>query len=219
MKNYANVCENEVSRMTKIGFLSRILHSDSELERILMSIKSRIISEIGALDSLEAGKMPDFSRQIELIKELYDTGFENEALTCLQIMELRIDELFPSLKSWLMLQKRQFNIIDPSTNKGVKQPIFIESFVENNNVFEVVYCLDGNQDDVNPEWQNIAFLSSDLLEFARQAGLNEVVFDNSNHLGEHIQQELKQPLFSHIQENIEVYIKNYLKAGWPIVKI
>lgn len=205
--------------MTKVDFLNRIQQSPEELERLLVNTKTRILNEIGRMDCNENNPMPDFASQMALIMELQDYGFEREAFECIKIMGTRIDELNPALKAWYGLQMKYFGMPFTPTPKKINQPIFIETFIENNGVLEVTYCLDGVQDDVNPEWNTSALLASDLLEFAKECGLNTVVIDSADHAGQHIQDSMKQPIFSHVQENIETYIKNYLRAGWPSVKI
>lgn len=218
MNDYTKVLEKQVTAKSKIDFLNTIMLNNEELDRLITNTRLRILNQIGALDWSETNPMPNFSEQIKLILELHDYGLIEDAKACLYIMGMRIEEFNPSLKNWYQLQLNQFKLPSKATKERINYRIFIESFTIDNSIVEVEFCNYLLKDE-NPEWLRVAFLERDLLEFARSCGLNLEVSDEVNHLGEHIQSEMKRPLFTHLQENLETYIVNYLKQGWPRVKI
>lgn len=218
MNDYTKVMEKPLEPKSKIDFITTIMHNNDELERLITNTRLRILNQIGALDWNETNPMPDFSEQIKLILELHDYGLIEDAKACLYIMAIRIEEFNPTLKPWYQLQLHQFSMPSKAVKEKIRHRIFIESFEINNGIVEVEFCNYLLRND-NPDWQKRAFLEKDLVEFARACGLNVEVSDTVNHLGEHIQNEMKAPLFTHLQENLEVFITNYLNQGWPTVKI
>ncbi len=219
MNHYTKLIENPVTTMTKLDFVDRIHSSPEELEMFLLKTKTRILREISALDSNDERSEPLYAQQIELIKELNEYGFEAEAIGCLTIMQARIMELTPTLRPWLNLHLKEFGVIGLTKRLETKAPIFIETFYEHNNVLRVTWCVDGDQNSTNPNWHDSALLGSDLLKFARDLGLNTVVIDEVYHAGQHIQKEMKRPMFNHVQENIELFIKQYIQAGRELVEL
>lgn len=218
MNDYTKVLDKPVTAKSKIDFLQTMIHSNEELERLITNTRLRLLNQIGKLDWSETNPMPDFSEQIKLILELHDYGLIEDAKACLLIMGMRIEEFNPNLKPWYQLQLNQFKMPSKTTKERINYRIFIESFTIDNSIVEVEFCNYLLKDE-NPDWQRVAFLERDLIEFARSCGLNIEVSDEVDHLGEHIQKELKAPLFTHVQENLETYITNYLKQGWPRVRI
>jgi hypothetical protein len=218
MNDYTKVMEKPLEPKSKIEFMTTIMHNNDELERLITNTRTRILNQIGALDWNELNPMPDFSEQIKLILELHDYGLIEDAKACLYIMGIRIEEFNPTLKPWYQLQLHQFQMPSNTIKEKVRHRIFIESFEINNGIVEVEYCNYLLRND-NPDWEKRAFLESDLIGFAMQSGLNVQVSDSVDHLGEHIQKEIKSPLFTMLQENIESVISNYLNQGWPTVKI
>lgn len=218
MNDYTNVMEKPLDSRSKIDFLSKMIHNSEELERLINRTRTRILNQIGALDWNETNPSPDFSEQIKLILELHDYGLIEDAKTCLYIMGARIEEFNPTLKPWYQLQLNQFKLPSKTIKDKIRHRIFIENYNIENGIVDVEYC-NYEERNENPEWQKVAFLERDLVEFARLSGLNIEISDQVGHMGEHIQSETKAPLYTNIQENLELYISNYLQKGCPRVKI
>lgn len=229
MKNeYANVTEkiNCANAHCQIKQMS-----DQTKEMLMYKTRLRILNEISALEenfwnatefNAVINPIP-FDKQMVLIQELHEYGFIEETKVCLNIMEMRINEMFQELSSWFRVQKSAFGFTVSGPKKGKKRnKIFIEVYnVSQNNIIEVTYCyhvslkLEGNI-----QWYKAALTYDDLVFYMENNGYNFLFEDMPNPIsGEHFQKEVKNNLAVYLQENIDKIIKEYIEEGYELIEL
>lgn len=229
MKNeYANVTEkiNCANAHCQINQMS-----DQTKEMLLYKTRLRILNEISALEenfwnatefNAVINPIP-FDKQMVLIRELHEYGFIEETKVCLNIMEMRINEMFQELSSWFRVQKASFGFTVSGPKKGNKRnKIFIEVYdISQNNIIEVTYCYEVSlklKQDI--EWHKVALTYDDLVYFMENNGYNFLFEDMPNPIsGEHFQKEVKNNLAVYLQENIDKIIKEYIEEGYELIEL
>lgn len=229
MKNeYANItekinCANAHCLITKM--------SDNTKEMLLYKTRLRILNEISALEdnfwnatefNAKINPIP-FDKQMVLIQELFEYGFIEETKTCLNIMEMRINEMFQELSAWFRLQKSGFGFTVSGPKKGKKrEKIFIEIYnISQNNIIEVTYCYAASLQILDSiKWYTAALTYSDLVYYMEKNGYNFLFEDMPNPLtGEHFQKEVKNNLAVYLQENLDKIIKEYIEEGYEVIEL
>jgi len=229
MKNeYANVSEKTICANAHYQ-LNQM--SDQTKEMLMYKIKLRILNEISALENnfWNASEFNDvvnpipFDKQMVLIQELHEYGFIEETKVCLNIMEMRINEMFQELSSWFRLQKSAFGFTVSGPKKGKKrEKVFIEIYnISQNNIIEVTFCYEASlklKDSI--EWYNVALTYDDLVFYMENNGYNFLWEDMPNPLsGEHFQKEVKNNVAIYLQENIDKIIKEYIEEGYEVIQL
>lgn len=211
-------------------FIQRLETNREETAMLMHNTLTRILAEIKTIETNEGGELyhqrPDFAREIELIQELCSYGLYKEAYHALTEMGKHIAELYSELLPWYRLQTKMFKgYVLPLGLRSVvsehlfKRDIFIESHHESNGIIYYTWCWKGTQDNPSVEWNNSAVALTDLSEFALEKDMITGISDTCDHTGEHVQKELKTPLYIYVQEHIETIIKEYVKAGKEVVAI
>lgn len=212
MNDFTNLLENSNPSISGLDFITRVQQSPEERERLLFSTRERILKEIACLNGDEFNQTPQYEKQIKLILELNDYGFEAEALKCMNIIHTVLIETESSLLPWFNLHLKKFGI---DLTKYHTTSLFIEDTMWKDGLILTTWCYEGNQNEDNCKWHECAIAESDLFEYVKSEGLNQITLDSSNHEGEHIQSDLKRELYAFVQDEIDSIVKGYLQSGWP----
>lgn len=195
--------------------------------QLMYKTRLRILNELSILDAnfwmlVETNNTPPFDKQMELIAELYDYGFMEEAKLCIDIMQTRIDELFPSVAEWFKLQKQKFVFKTPlKKGASLKGPIFLEDFRIEKDLIYATWCFLGLQNDLHVKWVSCAFSLPELVQYMEINGYQYLWQDVPNPIIEpnSTTPEAKRQLSVFIQENIEKLIKEYIQEGFPTIQL
>jgi hypothetical protein len=213
MNDYTNLLQNSTPSISGLEFISRIQQSPKEMEMLLVKTRERIINEIIRLNGDEFNSSPRFDKQMKLIIELYDYGFQHEAIKCFSVIQDAILETHVSLVPWMNLQLRHLDI---QISKTHCTKLFIEDHYQSEGLVYVTWCYDGLQNLADTPWHNSAFTYAELVEFVEEEGLiKHSISDSVNHLGEHVQQEDRRDVYTYVQEELETIIQKYLQSAWP----
>lgn len=228
MNTATNLTQKIEPSISANEFLLNLSKEDAQM--LVHSTLRRILNEIKSIEENEQGKIffdrPDFAQEVELIQELYSYGYRKEAHECLTNMGRHINELYSNLMPWFRMQARTFSgYVLPTelrfnqTEQLFKREIYLEDYNIANDIVIFTWCWLGTQNNEDVEWNNSAVALFELYEFAENNDMLTGLSDTSDHTGEHIQRELKTPLYIYVQEHIETIIKEYVKAGKEVVSL
>lgn len=226
-KNSQNEYANILQKIDLPNASQMLDAMSNETKQMLMyNTRQRILNELSVLDNnfwmlVETNHTPPFDKQIACIKELYEYGFYPEAQLCLDIMQSRIDEMFPHIKEWFNIQKQGF-VFKPALIKGVplKGPIFLEQYFINKDIIQANWCFLGCQDDKNTKWTSCAFSLPELVMYMEINGYQYLWEDMPSPLTDaYLDMSTKTKLASFIQENIEKLIKEYIQEGFQTIEL
>lgn len=220
---------NEKTNLEKIPvltngeFLAHLHASEEDLTMIRENLFRRIVAELNSILHFEAVNEsaycePDFHKGIELCEELYRSGFKFEAYKYMTELGKLINELYSHHMQLWRLNARQFHsYVVPSFLGWVKPnrlfpvKIELENFVPAGPCMRVSY-----REKHKDEYEDGLIFMDDLKQHAVDEGLLVEVSDWPDHMGEHVQKELKSSLARYVQERMDDLIKSYLESGKEI---
>lgn len=174
----------------------------------------RLLLLTEALAALDNDSRKPYQEVVAIAHGLKEFGFELEGIKVLEAVQADIQELNPSLLSWIKDQTEEYNrelsfvcrklnkLTQKRRNalrvcKGTK--FFVESAVVEQYGIEVTFCFWEQKNDEKKTWFDTLIPADVMFKIAHEL-LKDAIKDSCDHTGEHQQRIIPHITFDHIQD-------------------
>jgi len=199
------------------------IKSEATCLMLMHKTVERITNEFRRVINSETPQSTDYSIAVELISELDEYGFKEEAAFLMTELTNLTLECNIHLAAWLRLQYKHLNmrmpealsLIPTQSLKGRK--IFIEHMCNRNGIIEFSFCYRECMEEEGTSYFDAQVLVQDIIEYATVHMDFKGVDDNDSLEGDRVERAIYIGAQILVEEFTREVIEQYVFAGKEIV--